>query len=54
MSIVYLLLPASLFLGGGALGLFIWALKSGQFDDLQTPAYRILFEDDDAPTDPKH
>ncbi|MBF0276582.1 MAG: cbb3-type cytochrome oxidase assembly protein CcoS [SAR324 cluster bacterium] len=53
MSIVYVLLPASLLLGGGALGLFIWALKTGQFDDLQTPAYRILFEEDEVPVDKK-
>ena len=54
MSVIYVLLPVSLLLGGGALGLFIWALKTGQFDDLETPAYRILFEDDKLPADKKH
>ena len=44
MSIVYLLLPASLSLGAGALFVFMWALRSGQFDDLKTPAHRILIE----------
>ncbi|MBT4088652.1 MAG: cbb3-type cytochrome oxidase assembly protein CcoS [Deltaproteobacteria bacterium] len=46
MNIIYLLLPLSLLLGGGALIWFILALRSGQFDDLETPAYRILFDED--------
>ncbi len=28
------------------LGIFIWAVKNGQFDDNETPPYRILFDDD--------
>lgn len=47
MSIIYILLPISLLLGGGALIWFILALRSGQFDDLETPAYRILFDTDE-------
>ena len=46
MNIIYLLLPLSLFLGGGALIWFILALRSGQFDDLETPAHRILFDEE--------
>lgn len=30
---------------GGFLGLFIWAAKSGQFDDTVTPSIRMLFDD---------
>lgn len=45
MSIIYVLLPASLLLGGGALLGFIWALRSGQFDDVETPAHRVLFDE---------
>ncbi|NQU65785.1 MAG: cbb3-type cytochrome oxidase assembly protein CcoS [SAR324 cluster bacterium] len=46
MSIIYVLIPTSLLLGGGALIWFILALRSGQFDDLETPAYRILFDEE--------
>ena len=35
-----------IFIGVGALGVF-WAIKSGQFDDLEGPAQRILMDDDD-------
>ena len=46
MSMVFVLLPLSIILGGGALVLFLWALRNGKFDDLETPAHRILFEDE--------
>ena len=46
MSMVFVLLPLSIILGGGALVLFLWALRNGQFDDLETTAHRILFEDE--------
>jgi cbb3-type cytochrome oxidase maturation protein len=41
------LIPAALFLGLVGLGAFLWALKSGQFDDLDGTAHRILFDDED-------
>ncbi len=47
MSIVYLLLPVALLLGFCFLALFIRLGMTGQFDDLDTPAYRILLDDDD-------
>lgn len=43
------LIPAALFLGLLGLGAFIWSLKSGQFDDLDGAAERILYDDDDEP-----
>lgn len=52
-SILYLIPVA---LGLGLLGLlgFLWALKSGQFEDLDGAANRILFDDDEKPLpDPK-
>lgn len=49
MSIIYLLLPASLILALLGLAAFIWASRSGQFDDLDTPAKRILFDDHKEP-----
>ena len=42
MSIVFLLLPIALLLGFGFLAAFIWSVDQGQFDDLETPAHRIL------------
>lgn len=42
------LIPAALFLGLLGLGAFLWAAKSGQFEDLEGAAMRIL-DDDDTP-----
>ena len=39
-------LLAGLLFAGIALALFVWAARSGQFDDLETPAVRILFDDE--------
>ena len=47
MEVVYLLVPVSVVLVFGIAVAFWWSVKSGQFDDLQGPAYRILFEDRD-------
>lgn len=47
MDILYLLIPLALILLIIAIGAFVWASKSGQFDDLEGPAYRILMDDDD-------
>ncbi|WP_273144859.1 cbb3-type cytochrome oxidase assembly protein CcoS [Halomonas sp.] len=46
MSILYLLIPLSLILLGLAVWAFFWAVKNDQFEDLEGPAYRILFDDD--------
>lgn len=48
MTILLLLIPAALVLGLLGLWCFLWALNSGQFDDLDTEASRILFDDADA------
>jgi len=47
MNILYLLIPISIVLLGFAIWAFVWAIKSGQFDDLEGPAHRILMDDDD-------
>lgn len=52
VDIILYLIPVALFLGLLGLAAFLWALKSGQFDDLDGAAHRILFEDDDAPPPP--
>lgn len=51
MEVLYWLIPLALLIAGGGLCAFLMALKSGQFDDLETPAHRILAEDDKAPHD---
>lgn len=40
------LIPAALFLGACGLAAFMWAMRSGQFDDLDGAAHRVLFDDD--------
>lgn len=49
LDVLYLLIPASVLLALVALALFVWAIHSGQFDDLETPAIRILFDDAPVP-----
>ncbi len=48
MEIIYLLIPIAIILVSVAIWAFFWSVKQGQFDDLESPAHRILFEDDDA------
>lgn len=47
MEIIYLLIPLSIVLVGLIIVGFFWAVNSGQFDDLQGPAYRILQDKDE-------
>ena len=51
MSILYLLIPLALLLLGVAVWAFFWAVGSGQFDDLDTPAVRVIMDDDTKPPD---
>jgi cbb3-type cytochrome oxidase maturation protein len=44
---IFVLLPLALLIAAIAVGLFIWAAKTGQFDDLETPAVRMLFDDEE-------
>jgi cbb3-type cytochrome oxidase maturation protein len=46
MNIFYLLIGVSLFAALIFLVAFIWAVRNGQFDDNDTPARRMLFDDD--------
>ena len=48
METVYVLLPLGLVLAAVAVGMFVWAVRRGQFDDLETPAMRMLFDDEPA------
>lgn len=47
MDIIYVLVPLSIVLIGIATLVFFWAVRSGQFDDMDSPAHKILFDDDD-------
>lgn len=47
MEILYLLIPLSLVLVGIIVWVFLWAVRSGQFDDMEGPAYQILMDNDD-------
>jgi cbb3-type cytochrome oxidase maturation protein len=49
MTIIYVLIPLGLALLGVAIWAFFWAVRNGQFDDLETPAWRILLDDDRQP-----
>lgn len=51
MTALLYLVPLALFLGGLGLAAFLWALRSGQFDDLEGAAHRIL-DDDEPPPGP--
>jgi cbb3-type cytochrome oxidase maturation protein len=46
MESLYLLIPVSVVLVFAIGAIFWWALKSGQLDDLEGPAYRVLMDDD--------
>jgi cbb3-type cytochrome oxidase maturation protein len=47
MSILYMLIPIAVLLIAGAIWFFVWSVRTGQFEDLEGPAYRILMDDDD-------
>ena len=47
MEVIYGLIPAMILLGLVMVGVFIWAVKTGQFDDMEGSASRILMDDDD-------
>ena len=49
MTILYLLIPLGLLVLGVAIGMFFWATRSGQFDDLDTPGWSVVMDDDRAP-----
>ncbi|MFK7959515.1 MAG: cbb3-type cytochrome oxidase assembly protein CcoS [Phycisphaerales bacterium] len=47
MSLLLIVLPLGLVFGAASVAAFIWATRSGQFDDLDTPPMRATFDDDD-------
>ena len=47
MNVLVFLIPVALFLGGAGLVLFFWAMRDGQFEDLDGAANRILIDDEE-------
>lgn len=47
MDILYLLIPLAMVFLAVVIGAFLWAVRSGQYEDLEGPAHRILMDDDD-------
>ena len=50
MPALYIMIPAALLIVAIAVRIFFWAVDSGQYDDLESPAHSILFDD----LDPNH
>ena len=46
MNVILYLLVLGLILGAGGLALFLWSLRSGQYDDMDGAPNRILFDDE--------
>lgn len=52
MSVLFIVVPLALFASMAAVFGFVWAVRRGQLDDLTTPAYRMLQEDERTPAQP--
>lgn len=46
MNVLYFLVPLALLLAGIGVAAFVWSVRSGQFDDVQTPGMRVLLENE--------
>jgi cbb3-type cytochrome oxidase maturation protein len=53
MNIIFLLIPTSILIAAAFLAAFIWAVKSGQYEDTDTPAMRVLLEEQSAAGSPR-
>lgn len=45
MSVMFIVVPLAFVLAGAAIGAFIWMVRGGQLDDLDTPPARVLFDE---------
>ncbi len=54
MSVIIILIAASILIAGGFLVAFLWSVRNGQYDDDYTPSVRMLFDDASAPTPKDH
>jgi len=46
MSVIFVVLPLALIIVGAALWAYVWAAREGQFDDMDTPALRMLRDEE--------
>lgn len=46
MNVLYLLVPLALVLAAASVAAFYWAVRDGQFDDVETPSLRVLLDDE--------
>lgn len=51
MSVIFIILPLAVIMAGIATFAFITSVRRGQYDDLDSPPWRMLFSDDDRPGD---
>jgi cbb3-type cytochrome oxidase maturation protein len=49
MSILYVLIPLAVMLLGVAVWALLWAIKNGQFDDLESHGWSVVLDDDQKP-----
>ncbi len=54
MDIIFLLIPITLVITGLIVWALMWAIKSGQFDDMEGPAHQILMEEDEVVDEAEH
>lgn len=47
MSVLYVMVPLAVLLAAAAVWAFVWATRQGQYDDLDTPAQRMLHDDEE-------
>lgn len=48
MSVIFLLIPLSIVVAAGFLAAFVWAVRSGQYEDTTTPGMRLLLDEEPA------
>ena len=49
MEVIFIMLPLAILMGGGFLAAFLWSVHCGQYDDMDTPRYRAVFDDTTTP-----
>ncbi|PIQ62527.1 MAG: cbb3-type cytochrome oxidase assembly protein CcoS [Bacteroidetes bacterium CG12_big_fil_rev_8_21_14_0_65_60_17] len=47
MNVLYILVPLALALAAAGVAAFIWSVRSGQYDDVETPGMRMLVDEDE-------
>ncbi|MCG3172617.1 MAG: hypothetical protein GMKNLPBB_00771 [Myxococcota bacterium] len=46
MEVIYIVLPLALIIVGAAVAAYVWSVRDGQLDDLESPPVRMLFDDE--------